>query len=108
MREGGECHLELCRYRKLTDQSLAYGQCIGKQYQDVRKDMCAPEFAQFKKCVQVSYFARSHQLTNRKPSDESGRRRAFPPVALYDHQHQFTRIAFTSRPPTICHYPCIV
>lgn len=40
---------------QLTTQSLAYGQCIGKQYQDVRKDMCAPEFAQFKNCVQVSF-----------------------------------------------------
>lgn len=39
---------------KLMSKSLAYGQCIGKQYQDVRKDMCAQEFAQFKNCVQVS------------------------------------------------------
>lgn len=43
-----------CSSVQLTTQSLAYGQCIGKQYQDVRKDMCAPEFAQFKNCVQVS------------------------------------------------------
>ena len=92
--------------RQLTVQSLAYGQCIGKQYQDVRKDMCAPEFAQFKNCVQVSFLGPSCWLTSRKPSGESGRRSDFSPVALYDHQHPLFRIAFKA--PTRCHYPCII
>ncbi|TXT08954.1 hypothetical protein VHUM_02428 [Vanrija humicola] len=33
-------------------QSLAYGQCIGRSYQDVSKDMCREEFKAFKDCVQ--------------------------------------------------------
>ncbi|EJT45181.1 hypothetical protein A1Q2_05252 [Trichosporon asahii var. asahii CBS 8904] len=41
--------------KSCAKESLAYGQCIGKQYQDVRKDMCAPEFAQFKNCVQKAF-----------------------------------------------------
>lgn len=36
-------------------QSLAYGKCIGKSYQDVSKDMCQEEFQAFKQCVQVCY-----------------------------------------------------
>jgi hypothetical protein len=35
-------------------QSLAYGQCIGKSYQEVQKGMCENEFKAFKECVQVS------------------------------------------------------
>ena len=35
-------------------QSLAYGKCIGANYQDVSKGMCAEEFKAFKDCVQVS------------------------------------------------------
>ena len=34
-------------------QSLAYGKCIGANYQDVSKGMCAEEFKAFKDCVQV-------------------------------------------------------
>ncbi|RSH83371.1 uncharacterized protein EHS24_007051 [Apiotrichum porosum] len=33
-------------------QSLVYGACIGKSYQEVHKDMCAAEFQAFKDCVQ--------------------------------------------------------
>jgi len=36
-------------------QSLAYGQCIGKSYQEVQKGMCETEFKAFKECVQVSH-----------------------------------------------------
>ncbi|KDQ08453.1 hypothetical protein BOTBODRAFT_37888 [Botryobasidium botryosum FD-172 SS1] len=32
----------------------AYGACILASYQDVRKDMCASEFAMFKQCVQTA------------------------------------------------------
>lgn len=35
-------------------KSLAYGQCIGKSYQEVQKGMCETEFKAFKECVQVS------------------------------------------------------
>ena len=37
-------------------QSLAYGHCIGKSYQEVQKGMCENEFKAFKECVQVSHF----------------------------------------------------
>ncbi|KAK1921596.1 hypothetical protein DB88DRAFT_512874 [Papiliotrema laurentii] len=33
-------------------QSIAYGKCIGKSYQEVSKDMCQAEFQAFKGCVQ--------------------------------------------------------
>ncbi|KAJ1305302.1 hypothetical protein OPQ81_000325 [Rhizoctonia solani] len=32
----------------------AYGQCILASYQDVRKDLCATEFIEFKNCVQAA------------------------------------------------------
>lgn len=37
-------------------QSIAYGKCIGKSYQEVSKGMCDAEFRAFKECVQVSPF----------------------------------------------------
>jgi len=40
---------------KADDQSLAYGQCIGKSYQEVQKGMCETEFKAFKECVQVGH-----------------------------------------------------
>jgi hypothetical protein len=39
----------------IADQeSIAYGKCIGKSYQEVSKGMCENEFRAFKECVQVS------------------------------------------------------
>ncbi|KAF8603664.1 hypothetical protein BDV93DRAFT_523132 [Ceratobasidium sp. AG-I] len=35
-------------------QAKTYGQCILANYQDVRRDMCAAEFVQFKNCVQTA------------------------------------------------------
>jgi NADH dehydrogenase [ubiquinone] 1 alpha subcomplex assembly factor 8 len=34
--------------------AAAYGECILKSYQDVRKDMCQKEFLAFKNCVQTA------------------------------------------------------
>ena len=34
--------------------AAAYGECILKSYQDVRKDMCQKEFLAFKDCVQTA------------------------------------------------------
>ncbi|KZS98316.1 hypothetical protein SISNIDRAFT_139023 [Sistotremastrum niveocremeum HHB9708] len=34
-------------------QAKEYGQCILASYTDVKRDMCAPEFAKFKNCVQT-------------------------------------------------------
>ncbi|KAL7420047.1 hypothetical protein Q5752_005012 [Cryptotrichosporon argae] len=36
-------------------QSVAYGKCVSKSYQDVSKDMCAEEFRAFKQCVQQAF-----------------------------------------------------
>ncbi|ORX33920.1 hypothetical protein BD324DRAFT_637709 [Kockovaella imperatae] len=36
-------------------QSIAYGKCIGKSYQDVSKSMCEAEFRAFKECVQKTF-----------------------------------------------------
>ncbi|KAI9636350.1 uncharacterized protein MKK02DRAFT_45057 [Dioszegia hungarica] len=41
--------------KSCATQSLAYGKCIGKSYQDVSKDMCQAEFQAFKDCVQKSF-----------------------------------------------------
>ena len=42
-------------------QSLTYGKCIGANYTDVSKGMCAEEFRAFKECVQASYIMASNQ-----------------------------------------------
>ncbi|CDK29707.1 unnamed protein product [Kuraishia capsulata CBS 1993] len=34
-------------------QSILYGQCIMKHYQNMSKDACAAEFSAYKKCVQT-------------------------------------------------------
>ncbi|KAG7529584.1 hypothetical protein FFLO_05556 [Filobasidium floriforme] len=38
--------------KSCSTQSLAYGKCIGANYTDVSKGMCAEEFRAFKECVQ--------------------------------------------------------
>jgi hypothetical protein len=43
---------------------LAYGQCVLATYQDVRKDMCAAEFSEFKQCVQVAVSFSNFLLEN--------------------------------------------
>jgi NADH dehydrogenase [ubiquinone] 1 alpha subcomplex assembly factor 8 len=37
-----------------STSAVAYGECILKSYQDVRKDMCQKEFLAFKDCVQTA------------------------------------------------------
>lgn len=42
--------------KSCASTSLAYGKCIGAQYQDVSKGMCVDEFNAFKACVQVGFW----------------------------------------------------
>ncbi|KLT40904.1 hypothetical protein CC85DRAFT_286951 [Cutaneotrichosporon oleaginosum] len=38
--------------KSCATQSVAYGACIGRSYQEVHRDMCKDEFKAFKECVQ--------------------------------------------------------
>ena len=80
------------RWRMRADvQSLAYGQCIGKSYQEVQKGMCENEFKAFKECVQVShpiYFIftlrrEEVRADNRNHSDGNGKPKST--VVQYHH-----------------------
>lgn len=54
-------------------QSVAYGSCIGKNYKEVHKDMCGPEFKAFKECVQVGVAASEQRRSvGRTPTGQVG------------------------------------
>ncbi|OCF58769.1 hypothetical protein L486_03259 [Kwoniella mangroviensis CBS 10435] len=41
--------------KSCSAQSLAYGKCVGKSYQEVSKSMCEEEFKAFRECVQKAF-----------------------------------------------------